>query len=169
MEFRKPTGVYDTATLLESAGIQGAAAILHIVIGPVRTAVIDPHPGTPGYPSQDNLALRVGESFTDPCNDVTVAVTGFVAKPPRLLVDVSFGGACVDFDDPTCVIVDPAAGSTVNGTVTLRAMADDPTSEIDRVEFWSGDAHVGTVTEPVAGNPSIYEQDWDTSGFTPKT
>ena len=101
VEFRKPTGVYDTVSLLESAGITGPAAILHIVPAPVRTAVIDPHVGSPGYPSQDNLALRVGESFHDPCNDVTVAVTGYVSKPPGLLVDVSFGGGCVDFDDPT--------------------------------------------------------------------
>lgn len=164
VEFRRPLGLYDTAGLLESAGIVGGAAVLHFETQPGRTAVIDPHPGFEGYPNQNRLALRIGDTFYDPCSDVTLSVPGFVPKPPRLMIDVTFGGGCNDFDNPTVSIINPAPGTALVGTVTLRAMADDASSPIDRVEFWSGDTLIGTATQPVAGNPSIFEVLWDTSG-----
>lgn len=126
-------------------------------------------------------ALRVGESIIDPTTGTTISV---ISKSiSSLTVEINFGPK-TDFTNPNVQINSPITYSTVSGTITLSAIANDDFG-IEKVEFYylifdgsslsEGMRKLATITQPpyqiswdMTNVPNtevlIYAKAYDTSG-----
>lgn len=121
--------------------------LLHI--GTSKPYILDTSP--PGHSGSD-VALAVGQSFTDPLTGTKITTTNIDSSGAT--VDIVLGKT--DFTPPTVSIISPTNNDTVSGTVTVTADATDD-SGIEKVEFYNSYKLIGTATT------TPYAISWDTT------
>lgn len=150
VEYRQPIG-YDVGMSGGGSDVfQGV--ILHAVgwqIG-VDSVLFDPTPPSSPY----TMALRVGETFTDPATDSTIRLDSITTgETGHANLEITL--VKTDFDPPTVAVTEPTGGTHVNGQMNFEATASDP-SGISKVEFYAMERYtdslflywlVGTDTE----------------------
>ncbi len=125
IEYRQPIG-YDTLNITVGDIYQGA--LLHSLLSPNKTALLDP---TPLDNSTSTITLTVGSSFIDPATGTQITTSAKTSN--SLTLNVSLGKT--DFTAPTVKITSPLYDATVSGIVVVAADASDA-SGIQKVEFY---------------------------------